>query len=161
MADVFGNHAPGWEPTSRDVPVDAPGLAEVVEVGKVEALRPTQADMKSAFGEPVDEGKTVRWSLDMKDPEVRGKYKELTAPHRRATIERSAKWNARRKVEIRNRTTGVAAVKLGRRFIGIEIEERYFQIACRRIEEATRQRDLFVEPPTPPKQTVLFEEAAE
>ena len=58
-------------------------------------------------------------------------------------------------------TTGVAAVKLGRRFIGIEIEERYFQIACRRIEEATRQRDLFVEPPVPPKQTVLFGEAAE
>ena len=46
-------------------------------------------------------------------------------------------------------TTGVAAVKLGRRFIGIEIEERYFQIACRRIEEATRQPDLFIEP-TPP-----------
>ena len=58
-------------------------------------------------------------------------------------------------------TTGVAAVKLGRRFIGIEIEERYFQIACRRIEEATRQRDLFVEPQPAPKQTLLFGEAAE
>ena len=43
-------------------------------------------------------------------------------------------------------TTGVAAVKLGRRFIGIEIEPRYFDIACRRIEEATRQPDMFVEP---------------
>lgn len=59
-------------------------------------------------------------------------------------------------------TTGVAAVKLGRRFIGVEIEERYFSIACRRIEEATRQRDLFInQPQAVPKQTVLFEEAAE
>jgi DNA modification methylase len=40
-------------------------------------------------------------------------------------------------------TTGVAAVRAGRRFIGIEIEERYFDIACRRIEQAQRQGDLF------------------
>jgi DNA modification methylase len=44
-------------------------------------------------------------------------------------------------------TTGVAAVKLGRAFIGIEIEERYFSIACRRIEEALKQPDLFIEQP--------------
>lgn len=49
-------------------------------------------------------------------------------------------------------TTGVAAVKLGRRFIGIEIEERYFTIACRRIEEALKQGDLFIERPKPPVQ---------
>ena len=42
-------------------------------------------------------------------------------------------------------TTGVAAIKLGRKFIGIEIEERYFQIACKRIEEAQRQGDFFIE----------------
>lgn len=44
-------------------------------------------------------------------------------------------------------TTGVACVKLGRRFIGIEIEPRYFDIACRRIEDAYRQGDMFREPP--------------
>jgi site-specific DNA-methyltransferase (adenine-specific) len=33
-------------------------------------------------------------------------------------------------------TTGVACAKLGRKFIGIEIEERYFSIACKRIEAA-------------------------
>lgn len=44
-------------------------------------------------------------------------------------------------------TTGVACARLGRRFIGIEIDERYFDIACRRIEEAQRQADLFVKPP--------------
>lgn len=41
-------------------------------------------------------------------------------------------------------TTGVAAVNLGRKFIGIEIEPKYFDIACRRIEEAARQSDMFV-----------------
>lgn len=40
-------------------------------------------------------------------------------------------------------STGVAAVRLGRRFIGIEIEPRYFDMACRRIEAAQKQGDLF------------------
>ena len=39
-------------------------------------------------------------------------------------------------------TTGVACVKLGRKFIGIEIEPKYFDIACRRIEAATREPRL-------------------
>jgi len=42
-------------------------------------------------------------------------------------------------------TTGVAAVQMGRKFIGIEREEKYFQIACKRIEDAQRQGDFFVE----------------
>lgn len=41
-------------------------------------------------------------------------------------------------------TTGVAAVQMGRDFIGIEREERYFEIACRRIEDAQRQGDMFL-----------------
>jgi DNA modification methylase len=49
-------------------------------------------------------------------------------------------------------TTGVAAVKLGRRFIGIEIEPKYFDIACRRIADALARPDLFIEPPKPAKQ---------
>lgn len=40
-------------------------------------------------------------------------------------------------------TTGVACVKLGRKFIGVEIEPRYFDVACQRIEEAYRQGDMF------------------
>lgn len=39
-------------------------------------------------------------------------------------------------------TTGVAAVTLGRGFIGIEKEPKYFDIACRRIEDAQRQGRL-------------------
>lgn len=42
-------------------------------------------------------------------------------------------------------TTGVACAKLGRKFIGIEIEPKYFDIACRRIEEAYRSPDIFIE----------------
>lgn len=53
-------------------------------------------------------------------------------------------------------TTGVAAIKLGRKFIGIEIEPKYFDIACRRIEEVTRQPDMFIEQPPAPKQEALF-----
>lgn len=49
-------------------------------------------------------------------------------------------------------TTGVAAVKLGRKFIGIEIDHRYFDIACRRIEAASKQPDMFVEPAPKPVQ---------
>lgn len=40
-------------------------------------------------------------------------------------------------------TTGVACANLGRRFIGIEIEPKFFDIACRRIEDAQRQGRLF------------------
>jgi DNA modification methylase len=53
-------------------------------------------------------------------------------------------------------TTGVACAKLGRKFIGIEIEPKYFDIACKRIEEAYRQPDFFVERPTSPKQEMLL-----
>lgn len=41
-------------------------------------------------------------------------------------------------------TTGVACAKLGRRFIGIEQNPEFFELACRRIEQAYRQADLFV-----------------
>jgi DNA modification methylase len=40
-------------------------------------------------------------------------------------------------------TTGVAAVKMGRKFIGIEREPKYFDIACKRIEQAAAQQSLF------------------
>lgn len=43
-------------------------------------------------------------------------------------------------------TTGVACMNLGRRFIGIELEKRYFDLACERIDRAQRQVDLFAAP---------------
>ena len=40
-------------------------------------------------------------------------------------------------------TTGVACMNLGRKFIGVEIEPKYFDIACERIENAQRQVRMF------------------
>ncbi len=42
-------------------------------------------------------------------------------------------------------STGVAAMRLGRPFIGIEIDPGYFDIACKRIEDAQHQGDMFIE----------------
>jgi DNA modification methylase len=42
-------------------------------------------------------------------------------------------------------TTGVACIKTGRNFIGIEKSPEYFDIACRRIEKAVAERGLYAE----------------
>jgi DNA modification methylase len=57
-------------------------------------------------------------------------------------------------------TTGVACVKLGRRFIGIELDPGYFDITCERIRKAYAQPDMFVEQPKaePPKQGDLLDD---
>lgn len=44
-------------------------------------------------------------------------------------------------------TTGCAAVQMGRRFIGIEREPTYYDVARRRISDALSRPDLFIEPP--------------
>lgn len=49
-------------------------------------------------------------------------------------------------------TTGVAAVKMGRDFIGIEAKQIYFDAACRRISEAQRQPDMLIEAAKPATQ---------
>ena len=54
-------------------------------------------------------------------------------------------------------TTGVACAKLGRRFIGIEIDEGYFEIACERIRKAYAQPDFFVAPPAEKPKQEAFE----
>ncbi len=53
-------------------------------------------------------------------------------------------------------STGVACLKLGRKFIGIEVDPEYFDIACRRIEKAYAQPDLFIAPPSKPVQEALL-----
>ena len=57
--------------------------------------------------------------------------------------------------------TGIACVKLGRKFIGIELEPKYFDIACKRIEEAYKQPDFFVERPKPAEQIDMLKGDAE
>lgn len=52
-------------------------------------------------------------------------------------------------------TTGVAAIQMGRKFIGIEREPKYFEIACKRIEQATRQDDMFIKHSKPEQVALL------
>ena len=53
-------------------------------------------------------------------------------------------------------TTGVACMNLGRKFIGIEIEPKYFDIACKRIDQAQRQGQIFQpEQPKTVQETLL------
>ncbi len=57
--------------------------------------------------------------------------------------------------------TGAAAVRAGRSFIGCEINPAHFETACRRIQDAQRQTDMFAtlnEDPTLMRQGVMFEE---
>ncbi len=44
-------------------------------------------------------------------------------------------------------STGVACAKMGRKFIGIELDEDYFNIAVKRIQAAYNSPDLFVPAP--------------
>jgi DNA modification methylase len=53
-------------------------------------------------------------------------------------------------------TTGVACVKEQRSFVGIEREPKYFDIACKRIEEAYKQPDMFIPQPEKVKQESLI-----
>jgi site-specific DNA-methyltransferase (adenine-specific)/modification methylase len=57
-------------------------------------------------------------------------------------------------------TTGVACVSLGRKFIGIERDDRYFEIACKRIEQAVAQGQLFAPEPMRQEQVDIFGAAA-
>lgn len=53
-------------------------------------------------------------------------------------------------------TTGVACVKLGRKFTGIELDPDYFEIACERIRKAYDQPDMFIkEPASKPVQNTM------
>ena len=53
-------------------------------------------------------------------------------------------------------TTLVACQRLGRMGTGVEIDPEYFEVACRRVDEATRQPDLFVAPLAAPTQETLL-----
>lgn len=52
-------------------------------------------------------------------------------------------------------TTGVACVHEGRRFVGIERERRYFDVACERIAKAQREQPLIAPEPAMPEQQGL------
>jgi len=53
-------------------------------------------------------------------------------------------------------TTGVAAVDHGRKFVGIEMEPAYFDIACRQIDAALARPNFFVKKPAQIEQEAMF-----
>ena len=52
-------------------------------------------------------------------------------------------------------TTGIASVRRGLKFTGIERDQTYFEVACRRISAALAQPSMFIDPPKPAKQEAL------
>lgn len=53
-------------------------------------------------------------------------------------------------------TTGVSAVRYGRRFIGIEQNPKWFDLACRRVSDAVRQPSFFIESPKQIEQEAML-----
>jgi site-specific DNA-methyltransferase (adenine-specific) len=53
-------------------------------------------------------------------------------------------------------TTGVACARMGRLFVGVEQNPKWFDLSCRRIEQAYKQGDMFREPPPKFKQEVML-----
>jgi site-specific DNA-methyltransferase (adenine-specific)/modification methylase len=53
-------------------------------------------------------------------------------------------------------TTGIAAVEHGRKFTGIEIEPKYFDIACRQIDAAIGRPNFFIKNPMPIEQEAML-----
>ncbi len=53
-------------------------------------------------------------------------------------------------------TTGVACARMGRKFIGVELDPKYFDVACDRIRRAYEQGDMFSEPAKKVKTADMF-----
>lgn len=103
----IGNHSQEWEPSGRDVPSHAAGMAEVELAGKSIAARPSEADKRAAFGPPqrLPDG-TMGWRVDLSDPKKKGAHDELVREWRRVEREKCGRYNGRPKVAMRNRDTG-------------------------------------------------------
>lgn len=131
------------EPTAQTTPVvqhdERSGAVseDFADLRREAAANASQADMRAAFGEPIREGRGVRWSVDMRDRRNRGLLKELTTAKRRVMIERNRKLNARTKVELVDRVTGA------RQYV---LEDQADSIARKRnLHQPTRAGGLRVE----------------
>ena len=86
---------------------------EFRDIVREKAAAPSQTDMREAFGAPIEEpGGKIRWSIDMKSRENRGRMKELTAAKRRVMLERNGKMNSKPKVKLYDRASGQERVVL-------------------------------------------------
>ena len=87
------------------------------------------------------------WSIAATNPERLGHPTQKPLSLMKWCIEQAGQPNTILDPFMGSGTTGVAAIQMGRKFIGIEREPKYFDIACKRIEQASRQVDMFIEKP--------------
>jgi DNA modification methylase len=122
-----------WKPSSEEIYVIGSGFVGVRDEGAVIYCPPVQSMAKNGRQHPNEKPVALVERLLRKLPEGR-----ICDPF------------------MGSGTTGVACAKRGLQFVGIEREPRYFEIACRRIEEATRQGDLIRDVlPAKPTQEVM------
>jgi len=53
-------------------------------------------------------------------------------------------------------STAEACARMNRKFIGIEIDSQWFDLSCKRIEQAYAQPDMFIAPPKKQEQDTLL-----
>ena len=165
--------AESWDDAAVDVsPVVAMGLPTIVWGGNYFHLAPSRCWLVwhkgSGFaGRDFAECEMAWTNLDANarhmtyDPLANGDYKNKKHPTQKPVPVMT--WSVSH-VEgetildpfMGSGTTGVACVRLGRRFIGIELEPKYFEIAKRRIQDELR-RVAFLEPPKRERQKQLIE----
>ena len=101
---------------------------------------PTMADIEMAWTNMDKPGKRFRWPVGVHSS---GHPTEKPVELMRWCIDRADMPASIVDPYMGSGTTGVACMNLGRKFIGIEIEPRYFEISCERITNAQRQQRMF------------------
>jgi site-specific DNA-methyltransferase (adenine-specific) len=119
---------------------------------------PTMADCELAWTNIDGNAQVIDWTIAATNAERAGHPTQKPVAVMRRSIEVISPAKVILDPYMGSGSTGVAAVQMGRKFIGIERELKYFNIACRRIEEVQRQADLFItpEPQTKAKQGSLL-----
>ena len=115
------------------------------------------ADFELAWSSQNKAARRIHYprALALKDGKVHPTQKPLAVM--RWTLEQAGKPKSVLDPYMGSGTTGVACVEMGLTFIGIELEAKFFDAACRRIEQAYKQRPLFdAEPPKKPEQASLL-----
>lgn len=101
---------------------------------------PTMADIEMAWTNMDRPGKRFRWPVGV---HAHGHPTEKPVELMRWCIDRADVPASILDPYMGSGTTGVAAVGMGLQFVGVEVHEPYFVIACERIENAQRQERLF------------------
>lgn len=128
---------------------DFPGWLSWVKINK-NGTKIRQAEMELAWTNCVNRPQSFRWTWIGAGMEGEGNavYGGLVHPCQKpvALMEWCIDFTKSECVldpYMGSGTTGVACMKLGRKFIGIEIDEKYFAIAAKRIKEAAETPMLY------------------